>query len=76
MTETAINEMANDPYSLNDHLNGNKDQLKQLTELIRGELTDVKRRILVSLITTDIHGRDIVENLDSLKVNNLNDFNW
>jgi len=47
-----------------------------LTELIRGSLHPIKRKILVSLITTDVHARDIVETLVNENVESINDFNW
>lgn len=48
----------------------------QLTELIRGHLDPIKRSILVALITTDVHSRDIVETLVNEGVDSINDFNW
>ena len=47
-----------------------------MTELIRGKLTPIKRKILVSLITIDVHARDIVEQLVHENVESINDFNW
>lgn len=54
----------------------NKIQLTHLTELISGTLTNLQRKILVSLITTDVHNRDIVENLMNEQVEYVSDFNW
>ncbi len=48
----------------------------QLTELIRGTLTSIKRKVLVSLITVVVPARDIVETLVSENVESINDFNW
>jgi hypothetical protein len=31
--------------------------------MVRGELSDLKRRVIVALITVDVHARDIVEEL-------------
>lgn len=31
--------------------------------MVRGELTDLKRRAVVALITVDVHARDIIEEL-------------
>ena len=44
--------------------------------LVRGNLSTIKRKILVSLITTDVHARDIVETLVKENVESTNDFNW
>lgn len=38
-------------------------QLTQLIELVRGNLDSVRRKIIVALVTTDVHARDIVESL-------------
>lgn len=39
-------------------------------------LPAIKRKILVSLITTDVHARDIVEILSNEGVESISDFNW
>jgi len=39
-------------------------------------LDDIKRRIIVALITTSVHERDIVENLIEENVSSVNDFIW
>ena len=37
--------------------------LQALTALVRGDLTDLSRRVLAALITIDVHARDIVDSL-------------
>ncbi|RHY56775.1 hypothetical protein DYB38_003577, partial [Aphanomyces astaci] len=51
-------------------------QLGGLTRLIRSPLTKLQRCIVTSLVTTDVHARDIVEELIQLKVHATHDFNW
>ncbi len=51
-------------------------QLTQLIELVRGNLDSVRRKIIVALVTTDVHARDIVENLVKEGVSNVQDFLW
>lgn len=63
-------------YEMPMHLDDIKDGLVELTGLIRGNLTSLERKILVALITTDVHGRDIVELLNKEQVQDINDFNW
>ena len=53
---------------MEDHLEAMKEQLNELTELIRGKLTSIQRASLVALITQDVHCRDIVENLHTSSV--------
>jgi len=50
--------------------------LKLLVELIRNNLTPVKRKILVSLITAEVHCRDIVESLADAGTDSVQDFEW
>jgi dynein heavy chain len=51
-------------------------QLTELTSLIRGKLDPVKRKILISLITADVHNRDIVQGLADQRVVSIDDFEW
>ncbi len=44
--------------------------------MVRGELSSLERRIIVALITTDVHNRDITEKLAMNDVENSNDFLW
>lgn len=75
-TEVFIQEMAGNSDALQDWFEGNVQQLSQLTELVRGNLTNIQRKIIVALVTTDVHARDIVEILGKEQVSNLNEFIW
>ena len=75
-TEASIGEMTNDPNSMMEWYEENLEQIQQLTELVRGRLDPVERRIIVALVTTDVHARDIVEGLVLANVSQTNDFNW
>lgn len=44
--------------------------------MVRSELTDLERQIIVALITTDVHARDIVEELRKIGTASIYDFNW
>ncbi len=43
---------------------------------MRSNLTDLQRCVVVALITTDVHARDIVEDLKREQVTSQNDFTW
>lgn len=58
-----INDMSTNPDALNEWKEVNVKQLKELTILVRGHLTSLQRKIIVALVTTDVHARDIIENL-------------
>eukprot|EP01059_Diplonema_ambulator_P010461 TRINITY_DN204_c1_g2_i3.p1 TRINITY_DN204_c1_g2~~TRINITY_DN204_c1_g2_i3.p1 ORF type:complete len:3050 (+),score=1214.76 TRINITY_DN204_c1_g2_i3:4746-13895(+) len=50
--------------------------INKWTEIVRGKLDRLTRNKLVSLITIEVHNRDILDNLQSKKINNPNDFAW
>lgn len=76
-TELALNDLMDDnPFAMEDYFELIKQQLQQLTELIRGKLTPVQRKTLVALITQDVHARDIVEQLHQESVHSPFDFLW
>ena len=54
----------------------NIKQLDDCTELVRGELSDLKRKVVVALITVDVHARDIIDELKVDNVSSTNDFKW
>jgi dynein heavy chain len=63
-TEQNIGEMADEnPFALQEWWDAQVLQIEELTILVRGNLTDLQRHIVVALITTDVHARDIVEDL-------------
>lgn len=75
-TEIYINDMASNPFSLQEWFELNETQLAQLTELVRGKLTSLQRKVIVALVTTDVHARDIVEGLLKDNVSSVYDFQW
>lgn len=54
----------------------NVRQLADLTRLVRGDLSNLGRRLLAALITIDVHSRDIVGSLLAKTTSNVNDFEW
>lgn len=51
-------------------------QLSDLTELVRSELTPLQRKVVIALITTDVHARDIVLELIAKNVEDTSNFSW
>ena len=69
--------MSGDVQSLTEHEDRNKKQILELAELVRNpQLKSLNRAVLVALITTDVHARDIVEELKKEGVASLDDFTW
>ena len=54
----------------------NVDQIADLTKLVRGDLTKIQRKIIVALVTVDVHARDIIQELIDDKVDRLGNFKW
>eukprot|EP00795_Rhopilema_esculentum_P000293 gene293-9945_t len=61
---------------LPDYLKKSNEQIEQIVELVRGELTQMTRITLGALIVMDVHARDVVEQLCKNKVSDTMDFNW
>ena len=75
-SENAISAFNNNPFSLQEWLDVNIQQLEQLTILVRGDLKDLQRKVIVALVTTDVHARDIIEEMTNDKVSSVFDFKW
>jgi dynein heavy chain len=55
--------MATDRLALQTWWDTNDSQIGQLTIHVRSNLSDLSRCVIVALITTDVHARDIVDEL-------------
>ena len=51
-------------------------QLEQLTELIHQGLSPLQHKIVVTLYTTDVHNRDIIDRVIEHGVKSVFDFQW
>ena len=54
----------------------NVEQLVQMTAMVRMKLTKLQRKVVVALVTTDVHARDIVQTLADEKVDSVTNFSW
>lgn len=54
----------------------NVSQLAELTDLLSRKLTALQRRVVVALVTIDVHNRDIVSRLLEEGCSNVGDFTW
>ena len=75
-TEESIKEMEDEPNALENWYKTNSTNLIQLTDLVKTNLPPVKHMIIVALITTDVHARDIIEKLKENAVSSVSDFLW
>ena len=69
-------EVAIEANNLKGYYNTCHQQLKDVTTLVRMKLTNMQRTGLGALITLDVHGRDVVENLDKADIRKTSDFDW
>ena len=74
--EESIMNMNEDQDSLKELYLGSMNQLKELIQTIKENITPLQRKIIISLITTEVHGRDIIEQLTMDYVSSKNDFKW
>lgn len=58
-----MSDLPVDPFALQDWFEQNVAQIEQLTALVRSDLKDLERKVIVALVTTDVHARDIIEEL-------------
>jgi len=59
-----------------NHLEGIIKQLQDLTMMVRSDLSSILRKVVISLMTTEVHNRDIIQQLVNIECNSLNDFQW
>lgn len=75
IVEEALIETEEDATAISNLAKQLTEDLSRLVDLIRTpSITDVRRKILVSLITQEVHGRSIVEQLSEQRVESVNDF--
>lgn len=53
-----------------------KDQLKDLINLVRSNLTTLERITLGALVVMDVHQQDVVTQLAKIDISDINDFDW
>ena len=76
-TETALRGDHEGPAKdMTNWSNTYKAELQKLIVLIRGSLKSLTRKIVVALVTTDVHARDIIDELRENNVETPHDFLW
>ena len=76
MCEYSIKEMTEDDGALIELAHQGIVSINELIDLIRTDLTPLQRNVIVALITTDVHWRDVAEKLATEAVADLQDFSW
>jgi dynein heavy chain, axonemal len=76
-TEAALEELENGAEdAVQRFLTLCNERLESLILLVQGDLTPLVRTKVTTLITSDVHCRDMVNHLISHKVQSVLDFNW
>ena len=75
-TETALRSDTDVAAAMQQWSTRYKAELQKLIVKIRGSLSQLERMIIVALVTTDVHARDIIEELVERNVSNTYDFLW
>ena len=44
--------------------------------MVRSDLSSILRKVVISLMTTEVHNRDIIRQLVNIECDSLNDFQW
>jgi dynein heavy chain len=75
-TEDSINNIVNTPEALSEWFSTSVIQLNMLSAMVRGDLSSLERKIIVALITTEVHNRDVVDRLVQNECESVFSFDW
>ena len=53
-----------------------QDQLADIVELVRTDLSPIARLTLGALVVLDVHAKDVIEDLARLGTSSIHDFDW
>ena len=62
--------------SVVEHLADLKQQIDEIVNLVRTEITRLDRCTLEALVVLDVHNKDVVMDLISKKIQKTSDFDW
>lgn len=74
--ETVIMHMTEDPEALKKHWEFSCEELLRTVELVRTDINKNLRTSLGAMVVMDVHNRDTTEELASLKISDIGEFDW
>lgn len=75
-TDLVLSSIDENPNILTEWVQNSNKALTSLVELVRTQLSDLKRKLVVSMITTSVHNRDVLTLLQDFEVETNSDFIW
>ena len=72
--ESAIKTKGN--RGLKEYVKKLNMQLKDIVQLVRGELTKLQRKTIGPLVVIDVHARDVIQDMIEQNVSSTDDFEW
>jgi dynein heavy chain len=75
-TEESIVKEQTTPGAMNNWLEEYKEYLVQLVTLINSPLKSLERKVIIALVTTDVHAKDIIDILNKDKIHDVAAFTW
>jgi len=69
-------EDGSNPKAMREHLDFSNAQLKEMVEVVKGELTKGARMTLGALIVIDVHARTVVSSMIDVECSSPRDFEW
>eukprot|EP00232_Nephroselmis_pyriformis_P004291 CAMPEP_0182904892 /NCGR_PEP_ID=MMETSP0034_2-20130328/32473_1 /TAXON_ID=156128 /ORGANISM="Nephroselmis pyriformis, Strain CCMP717" /LENGTH=1202 /DNA_ID=CAMNT_0025040141 /DNA_START=21 /DNA_END=3626 /DNA_ORIENTATION=+ len=75
-TQQVAEAMADGPRGLELYERKATQQLEDVVEIVRGQLTEVERATVGALVVIDVHARDVVSALVASDVSDEEDFDW
>lgn len=71
-----LSENEEEIYEIVTYLNDYYQNLQILVKLVKSSMDPVRQKIIVGLITSEVHNRDVLEMLQKRDIRSVTDFEW